>query len=415
MAVLVRCHGNFRCVSDFIALFFRTKVNPKALDATTLADLRARDDPVLGRLGRADRSFRRTRLPRHAGLRRVGADHAAAGADRVGARRLEAAARPTRRHPGLDGGPAGRGRTDAAVPRGRVGSGLSDLPHRVAVAGRDHRAVLRPAARAHRQAGSGGHRAGADRAAALRLPARPAGAGPGPVVCPRARGHGRLGLAGLLPEDGQQRRQRREHLLLQGRQRRGLHPGRAVDDGLLPPDSLGLERPRPGRADPGAKRGGRADPGLRLPLRQGAGGGAAGQRRRAAADRAAVDGAERRLAQRHQAGRGRAGAAGRAAAGAAAGNPFAHLFRRARPGPGPRPARRRQGLTPGRAHPATRSTPSQAQEGHRLKLMLDLVRRHKLPALLGGSTAVGIPSMCSAHPVVLAATLRECAALGRPR
>ncbi|WP_343630841.1 D-tagatose-bisphosphate aldolase, class II, non-catalytic subunit [Roseateles sp.] len=46
--------------------------------------------------------------------------------------------------------------------------------------------------------------------------------------------------------------------------------------------------------------------------------------------------------------------------------------------------------------------------------MLDLVRRHKQPAPLGGSTAVGIPSMCSAHPVVLAATLRECAALGRP-
>ena len=38
------------------------------------------------------------------------------------------------------------------------------------------------------------------------------------------------------------------------------------------------------------------------------------------------------------------------------------------------------------------------------------LRRHQQPAPLGGSTAVGIPSMCSAHPVVLAATLRECAA-----
>jgi len=60
--------------------------------------------------------------------------------------------------------------------------------------------------------------------------------------------------------------------------------------------------------------------------------------------------------------------------------------------------------------------------------MLDLVRRHRqsasasaisatLPAAISAATdgpAVGIPSMCSAHPVVLAATLRECAALGRP-
>ena len=56
--------------------------------------------------------------------------------------------------------------------------------------------------------------------------------------------------------------------------------------------------------------------------------------------------------------------------------------------------------------------------------MLDLVRRHKQSA--SGSTAgtagtagpaapaIGIPSMCSAHPVVIAATLRECGALGRP-
>ncbi len=52
--------------------------------------------------------------------------------------------------------------------------------------------------------------------------------------------------------------------------------------------------------------------------------------------------------------------------------------------------------------------------------MLDLVRRHRqsasanaIPSPTDGP-AVGIPSMCSAHPVVLAATLRECAALGRP-
>lgn len=50
-----------------------------------------------------------------------------------------------------------------------------------------------------------------------------------------------------------------------------------------------------------------------------------------------------------------------------------------------------------------------------MKLMLDLVRRHKHAA--NGADfgpAVGIPSVCSAHPVVIAATLRECAAHGRP-
>ncbi len=54
--------------------------------------------------------------------------------------------------------------------------------------------------------------------------------------------------------------------------------------------------------------------------------------------------------------------------------------------------------------------------------MLDLVRRHKqsapgsadLASAIPVAPAVGIPSMCSAHPVVIAATLRECAAHGRP-
>lgn len=50
-----------------------------------------------------------------------------------------------------------------------------------------------------------------------------------------------------------------------------------------------------------------------------------------------------------------------------------------------------------------------------MKLMLNLVRRHKQPVQLDTqSPAVGIPSVCSAHPVVVAATLRECAAQGRP-
>ncbi len=50
-----------------------------------------------------------------------------------------------------------------------------------------------------------------------------------------------------------------------------------------------------------------------------------------------------------------------------------------------------------------------------MKLMLDIVRRHKQAANGSDSgPAVGIPSVCSAHPVVIAATLRECAAQGRP-
>ena len=47
-----------------------------------------------------------------------------------------------------------------------------------------------------------------------------------------------------------------------------------------------------------------------------------------------------------------------------------------------------------------------------MSLMLDLVRRHK-QATPGDGPAIGIPSVCSAHPVVIAATLRECAAQGR--
>lgn len=52
--------------------------------------------------------------------------------------------------------------------------------------------------------------------------------------------------------------------------------------------------------------------------------------------------------------------------------------------------------------------------------MLDRVRRHKqsAPGSPGATgvdrPAVGIPSICSAHPVVIAATLRECAARQRP-
>ncbi len=47
-----------------------------------------------------------------------------------------------------------------------------------------------------------------------------------------------------------------------------------------------------------------------------------------------------------------------------------------------------------------------------MKFMLDLVRRHK--ATPSDGPAVGIPSVCSAHPVAIAATVAECAALGRP-
>ena len=48
-----------------------------------------------------------------------------------------------------------------------------------------------------------------------------------------------------------------------------------------------------------------------------------------------------------------------------------------------------------------------------MKAMLDLVQRHKRGAL-PSALAVGIPSVCSAHPVVIAAALQEFAARGRP-
>lgn len=48
-----------------------------------------------------------------------------------------------------------------------------------------------------------------------------------------------------------------------------------------------------------------------------------------------------------------------------------------------------------------------------MKAMLDLVRRHKLGSDRQ-AVAVGIPSICSAHPVVIAAALQEFAARGRP-
>jgi D-tagatose-1,6-bisphosphate aldolase subunit GatZ/KbaZ len=47
-----------------------------------------------------------------------------------------------------------------------------------------------------------------------------------------------------------------------------------------------------------------------------------------------------------------------------------------------------------------------------MKLMLDLVRRHKQAA--SGTAAAGIASVCSAHPVAIAAALRECAAFNQP-
>jgi D-tagatose-1,6-bisphosphate aldolase subunit GatZ/KbaZ len=48
-----------------------------------------------------------------------------------------------------------------------------------------------------------------------------------------------------------------------------------------------------------------------------------------------------------------------------------------------------------------------------MKPLLDLVRRHK-QARPAGTAAVGLPSVCTAHPVAIAAALRECAAQGRP-
>jgi hypothetical protein len=50
-----------------------------------------------------------------------------------------------------------------------IGSGLSDLSRDLAVAGRDHRDVLCPAARAHQHRGRGRHRARAAGAAVVRF------------------------------------------------------------------------------------------------------------------------------------------------------------------------------------------------------------------------------------------------------
>lgn len=46
-----------------------------------------------------------------------------------------------------------------------------------------------------------------------------------------------------------------------------------------------------------------------------------------------------------------------------------------------------------------------------MKALLDMVRRHK--RMPPGQVAVGMPSVCSAHPVAIAATLQACAAAGR--
>jgi D-tagatose-1,6-bisphosphate aldolase subunit GatZ/KbaZ len=47
-----------------------------------------------------------------------------------------------------------------------------------------------------------------------------------------------------------------------------------------------------------------------------------------------------------------------------------------------------------------------------MRLLLDLVHRHRQSGR--PATAVGLPSVCSAHPVAIAAALRECAARSRP-
>jgi drug/metabolite transporter (DMT)-like permease len=145
------------------------------------------------------------------------------------------------------------------------------FPHRLAVAGHHHRAVLRPAGRAHRQAGRGG--------IALALCALP--------LFDLQLGQGGEGLGlwfvlalvvmaawGLqayfikLANVGTSAESIFFYMMLGGL---ACVPG-AVADGLLPAHQLGLAGPRPRRRHPGAERRGRADAGLRLPLRQGAGG-----------------------------------------------------------------------------------------------------------------------------------------------
>src|SRR5256885_2662663 len=89
-------------------------------------------------------------------------------------------------------------RADAVVPRGDARAHLSDISHRLAFAGHHHRHVAGAARRTHGKTGRRRHLAGSAVAAAVRLLAGTGCSSLWDVVLSGARGHARLGSAGLL-------------------------------------------------------------------------------------------------------------------------------------------------------------------------------------------------------------------------
>src|SRR5690606_30963611 len=234
---------------------------------------------------------------------------------------------------------------------------------------------------AHRPHGRAGHRPGTGRAAAAGPRLRRWRRRPG-LVRVRAADHGRLGRAGLLHEAGQPHGQRRKHPLLHGARRGRADPGGLVDDRLRPAGEHRLGRPLAGGGHPGAQRHRRAVPGLCLPLRQGDRGGAAEQLRRPAGHRGRVPALRRRRARPAEAGRPGAGPGGIPAAGSGAGAGSAAAIPLT-PAPLPR------GSFP-------------------MHVLQDLVARHKQ------GIPCGVTSICSAHPIVIEASLRHAQRAGLP-
>ena len=117
------------------------------------------------------------------------------------------------------------------------------------------------------------------------------------VVHAGAADPGGLGRAGVRHQARQRHHGCGEHLLLHDAERAAAGPGGARHDRLLAAHQLRPRRPGPRGRDPDPERRRRADPGVRLSLRQGDHRLAAGQCRRAAADRGHLAAADRRHAR----------------------------------------------------------------------------------------------------------------------
>src|SRR5690349_16090170 len=313
----------------------------------------------------------------------MGADHAAAGAVHPVAKRLGAgtfAARGGLRHGHR---PARRRRPDAAVPHADRRPGLFRFSDHLAFAGGDHRALVRLPARTHRLEGRAGHRAGtggaADAGPFLRTRRRRAG-----LVPAIAADHAGLGRAGVFHAAGEPHRACREHLLLHDGGGPAAGAGGDADDRLVAAGQHRPGRPLDDGRNPVAQRDRRADSGLCLPPRQGDRGGAADQRRRTAGDRGAGIAVRQRGARNAEDGGAGAGPGRLAAAGAGA---------RTRCGPGS------TGTRSPRSPPLT--------DGLNMHVLLDLVARHKR------GHAAGVTSICSAHPIVIEASLRHAQRSGQ--